>query len=152
MLIFKGTNSNIDLKKKYAHLDIPGRIFWDFNLYTPEVLHSLISYCEASFALYQDIGENIKNMGMASGKLMRSIACNRPVIASQHDCFNFIKEFNLGILVNHPKEIAEALSMVLQNADEYAQNCRDNYIENLSYEKYWKIFTNELHSLTGDSL
>ena len=115
VLILKGKNQDKNLQRTYSHLDIPGKIIWDFTSFSPKKLHSLIKYCSASFGLYRNIHDNFRYIGKSSGKIMRSLACGRPVIGSKNSSLDFIEKLELGALIEHPLDIAHAVNYIIEN-------------------------------------
>jgi hypothetical protein len=110
-------------RQELSHLDNPSRIFWNAEPLSEELLHSLISYCTGSFALYRNRGPNFELVGTSSGKLMRSIACGTPVITSSFTSLNFVSKEGLGIQVKHPSEIPFAVDNLKRNIERYRQRC-----------------------------
>ena len=69
-------------RQQLSHLHLPGRVFWTSAPLSAKLLNSLVAHCNGSFALYRNIGPNFLLTGTSSGKLMRSVMCGSPVIAS----------------------------------------------------------------------
>lgn len=129
-----------DYRYSLSHLDLPGRVYWSMSSLDEASLNSLVHFCAASFALYRNTGPNIDLAGFSSGKLMRSIAYERPVIASRLSSFNFIEDFKLGVLVNHPVEIPIAIKEIIANTTVFSRNCSDFCRDKVSFEKSWADF------------
>ena len=77
-------------RQQLSHLHVPGRVFWTSATLSDKLLNSLVAHCNGSFALYRNMGPNISLIGTSSGKLMRSVMCGSPVIASS---FRFLLRF-----------------------------------------------------------
>lgn len=153
VLILNSINSQ-EMEKyrnSLAHLDLSGRIFWNLNPLSVDELHSLVAYCAGNFALYRDTGSNTKHMGFASGKLMRSIVCGAPVIASKGFYCSFVEDYQLGVLVNHPVEIPEAVNKVIENRNKYSENCLA-FAQKFSFENAWNKFCGDLKEKLGVDL
>ncbi|MFH7245464.1 MAG: hypothetical protein ACHWZW_21725 [Spirulina sp.] len=129
-----------DYKRSLAHLDVPGRVYWSMSSLDEASLNSLVYFCAGSFALYRNTGPNIDLAGFSSGKLMRSIAYERPVIASRLTSFKFIEDFELGVLVDHPAEIPAAIDKISTNPAMFSQNCSHFCRSKVSFEKSWADF------------
>lgn len=110
-------------RQQYFHLHKPERVFWSFEPLSEELLHSLVNYCTASFALYRNNTTGIELIGTSSGKLMRSIACGTPVITSSFESLNFVTREGLGIQVAHPSEIPGAIDNLARNGESYRARC-----------------------------
>lgn len=113
----------IRYRKELSHLDNPKTVFWNSEPLSEEMLHSLISYCTGSFALYRNRGPNLELVGTSSGKLMRSIACGTPVITSSFKSLDFVSQEGLGVQVKHPSEIPSAIDNLKQNIRDYRDRC-----------------------------
>ena len=83
------------------------------------------------------MSDNFRFIGKSSGKILRSIALGKPVIASKFKSLKYIEDNKFGILVSHPNEISEAIKSIISNQKMYNENCNENY-NKISFEKYWK--------------
>lgn len=126
-------------RRELSHLERVGQIVWSELPFPEDELNSLISYCHGCFALYRNTGPNIEYIGLSSGKLMRSIACGTPVIASSLKSLSFVRVHGLGKLVQHPIEIVSALREIIANESQYRNNC-ENYYKHFSFDSYWGRF------------
>ncbi|GEM_PF-2879804 len=143
VLILKGKNDIKGFREKYDHLDIPGKIFWTAESFSPDKLHSLIQYSSASMCLYRHINDNLTFVGKSSGKLMRSVLLGRPVIVSKAKGFEFVDDLGVGITVEGENGITEGVRYILKNEKKLAENCLQHYDE-ISFESYWKGLENAL--------
>lgn len=139
-------------RRQLLHLDRPGKIFWSYEPLSEPDLNSLVAFCLGSFALYRNMGPNIEHMGFSSGKLMRSIARGRPVITSNFSSLSFVTEHQVGIQVNHPAEIAEALKKISLNKDFYSKQCLNFCKHFVSFENAWDKFCYQLREATQFNL
>ena len=122
-LILKGKNNIDAIKQKYNHLALDNKVIWCSDNFSPDELHSLIKYSTASICLYRNENDNIYFMGKSSGKLMRSIALGKPVIASNFKSLNFVEELKIGKQAGNEAEIAEAVKYIIANEIELQSNC-----------------------------
>jgi glycosyltransferase involved in cell wall biosynthesis len=127
-------------RRELSHLEVPGKVIWTHESISDSQLNSLVSYCAGNFALYRDMGTNFAHMGFSSGKLMRSLACGSPVIASRGASLSFIEDNQLGVLVNHPAEIPQAVGEIIENRESYSQRCLEFCRTHVSFEKAWQDF------------
>jgi glycosyltransferase involved in cell wall biosynthesis len=134
-------------RKELSHLDTPGRVIWSSEPLSNEELNSLVAYCTGNFALYRNTNVNFEYIGFSSGKLMRSLACGSPVIASRFLSLRFIEDFQLGFLVQHPAEIPNAVQEILGDHSAYAKRCSDFCTSHASFEKAWEEFSAKLQPL-----
>jgi glycosyltransferase involved in cell wall biosynthesis len=110
-------------RQQLSHLHVPGRVFWTSAPLSDKLLNSLVAHCNASFALYRNTGPNISLIGTSSGKLMRSVMCGSPVIASSFDSMRFVSQEGIGVQVRHPSEIPTAIQELIRNEQAYRKRC-----------------------------
>jgi hypothetical protein len=132
----RGRDELARYRKQLSHLDNQDRVFWSSDLLSNNMVNSLVNYCTGSFALYRNCGPNFEQIGTSSGKLMRSIVCGTPVIASKFDSLNFVTREGLGRQVMHPSEIPTAVEHLMRNIARYRKQCEmfANYEETLREE------------------
>ena len=130
-----------------AHLELSGRVIWSHESLTVSQLNSLVSHCAGNFALYRNTDLNFQYIGFSSGKLMRSLACGSPVIASKLSSFGFVEDHQLGFLVNHPVEIPHAIKEIMDNRESYSQRCLEFCSTDASFEKAWLDFLPKFEAL-----
>lgn len=139
-------------RKQLSHLEVPGKVIWTSQLMTQSYLNSLVAYSAINFALYRNTGPNIEYIGFSSGKLMRSIVCGCPVIASKLPSVSFVADYGLGILVNHPVEIPDAIKEILSNRETYQQRCLQFCTTEVSFNKAWEKFCDQLKQVVNIDL
>jgi hypothetical protein len=140
VLILKGKTKIQLITRSFDHIESMDKVIWNSENFKPDDLHSLIKYCTASICLYRNVDDNILFMGKSSGKLMRSVALGRPVIASAFNSLSFVEEMQLGKLVQHPSEIHLAVKFILDNEQRLAKNCAEKY-DQISFERGWAEFS-----------
>ncbi|MBF2020910.1 MAG: hypothetical protein IGR93_12595 [Hydrococcus sp. C42_A2020_068] len=124
--------------QQYSHLKMSDRIFWSDEPLPENLLNSLVSYCEGNFALYCNTGPNIELVGFSSGKLMRSLACGCPVIATELSSFEFIRKYQLGVLIRNFAEIPDAIKQIMGNREAYRRRCLDFCETHASFKLHWQ--------------
>ena len=110
-------------RQQLAHLHVPGRVFWTSTALSDKLLNSLVAHCSGCFALYRNMGPNFLLTGTSSGKLMRSVMCGSPVIASSFESLRFVSQEGIGVQVSHPSEISAAIQELTRNERAYRQRC-----------------------------
>jgi glycosyltransferase involved in cell wall biosynthesis len=136
-------------KKQLSHLDLPGRLVWSKKSLSEKELNSLVSVSSGNFGLYRDSGPNIRYIGKSSGKLMRSIFCGVPVIASRYESLNFIEENGLGVLVSNPSEIATAVNKIVNNQTGYRERCMSYTKSMKTFDVKWNDFCETFFKITN---
>jgi glycosyltransferase involved in cell wall biosynthesis len=109
--------------QELSHLHVPGRVFSTSASLSDKLLNSLVAHCNGTFALYRNIGPNFLFTGTSSGKLMRSVMCGTPVIASSFDSLRFVSQEGIGVQVCHPSEIPAAIQKLAGNERAYREKC-----------------------------
>ncbi len=138
-------------REKYPDLE-HSRVYWSNQTLSQDELNSLVAYCEGSFALYQNSGPHIEYVGFSSGKLMRSLACGSPVIASQLSSFSFVEAEDLGILVEDSSDIPAAVERLMGKREEFRDRCLQFCQAKASFASYWPTFCEKLFKVTGIEL
>jgi hypothetical protein len=110
-------------RQQVSHLHVPGKVFWTSGPLSEKLLNSLVAHCNGSFALYRDLGPNSLLIGASSGRLMRSVLCGSPVIASGFDSLRFVSQEGIGVQVYHPAEIPAAVQELTRNERAYREKC-----------------------------
>ncbi|WP_299411533.1 hypothetical protein [Acaryochloris sp. IP29b_bin.148] len=152
LIVHSRSKGEVDaFRQRYSHLE-NHRIYWSDQVLSQDELNSLVAYCEGSFALYHNSGPHIEYVGFSSGKLMRSLACGSPVIASQLSSFSFIEKENLGILIEGGSEIPSAIHTLMGKQSEYRERCLNFCQTKASFEAYWPKFYEQLIQMTGNQL
>lgn len=136
ILLINGKPSKWVPRSTFEHLDIPDKIFWHTSLLDEPEFHSLIKATTASFGLYRKVSD-LEYVGKSSGKILRSLGCGRPVIASTFNSLDFVTELDVGYQVKHPREIPSAVRQTIQRHSHFQKHCSRVYEENLSFEAYW---------------
>ena len=110
-------------RQQLAHLDVPGRVFWTSAALSHKLLNSLVAHCSGCFALYRNMGPNFLLIGTSSGRLMRSVMCGSPVIASSFESLRFVSQEGIGVQVSHPSGIPAAIQELTRNEQAYRERC-----------------------------
>jgi hypothetical protein len=136
-------------QRSLRHLHEEGRVFWGNRLLRQEELNSLTATAGCTIALYRDHGSNVHDLGMSSGKIMRSIVNGTPVLASRYGGLEFIERHGLGMLISRPHEIPDAVKNILANHDQMRRNCLQFRDSELDFKKYWARFWEKLEQPSG---
>jgi hypothetical protein len=132
-------------RQQLSHLHVPGRVFWTSAALSDRLLNSLVAHCNGSFALYRNMGPNISLTGTSSGRLMRSVMCGSPVIASSFDSLRFVSQEGIGVQVCHPSEIPAAIKELTRNERAYREKCLSFAArEGMREEQSWEALVTAL--------
>lgn len=122
------------MSEQYNH----PRIHWVNEVLSDEALHILIKQSSGSIAFYSTY-KDLEYVGKSSGKIMRSLLFNTPVITSNFSSLEFIKTDGMGVLIDKPYQLAEAVAEVRMKKEEFQNNIQKN-IHKYYFEKYWEGF------------
>lgn len=111
------------------------RIIWIERLLTDDELHSLIKQSLCCICFYADILD-LEFVGKSSGKMMRSVLLNTPVITTNFASLKFIEKDTMGILIEKPFQLVEAISKIDANKEKYKESILKN-ISKYTFENYW---------------
>lgn len=136
-------------QRSLAHLQVDGRIYWSNAPLSEPELHSLIAASTACLGLYRNSGPNIDLVGYSSGKILRSLVCGTPVIASAIASLDFVTRYELGVQVAHPMEIAKQLPQLIQGREVYRARCLGFADSEISFDGAWQVFAREFETVTG---
>lgn len=123
--------------KKYSNNRylIHERIIWINEPLSDNELHSLLKTAICTIAYYADFLD-LEYVGKSSGKIMRSLLVETPVITTNFDSLKFIEEDHMGVLITKPFELISAIQLIDKNLSHYKKNIRTN-IHKYTFEKYW---------------
>lgn len=83
-------------------------------------------------AVYRQTGPQFQNMGISSNRLCMFLAMGIPVIASKQSSFEFLEDYDCGVLVENEAEFMAAIDYIKPRLDEMKQNaiqCTREYID-----------------------
>lgn len=152
LLHSRSSDENQRYRNAMAHLDTPGRVYWSDAPLPEDELHSLIAASLACLGLYRVTSVNIELIGYSSGKIMRSLVCGTPVIASAIPSLDFVSEKGVGVQVRHPAEIAQQLPLLMAGRDGYRQRCLAFTRDEVGFDQAWRDVCARFTAITGLNL
>lgn len=139
-------------QRSLSHLQVDGRVYWSNEPLVESELHSLIAAATACLGLYRNSCTNIEQVGYSSGKILRSLVCGTPVIASALSSLDFVTNKRLGAQVQHPLEIADCLQKLIADRKGLRERCLDFSDREISFDSAWLAFTQEFATVSGIDL
>ena len=133
VLVMVGKSGKYKNSKELKH----SRIVWIEEELPDEELHSLIKQAVCCLCYYADFSD-LEYVGKSSGKLMRSLLFETPVISTRFDSLKFVEEDHMGILIDKPYQLIEAICQISNNIGSYRDSIKKN-ISRYYFEKYWEI-------------
>ena len=82
---------------------------------------------DAGICIYMNQAPQFQNMGISSNRLCMFIAMGVPVIALKQKSFNFIEQYECGILVENYEEFKTAVKYIKHNLEDMRTNCEQCY-------------------------
>lgn len=131
ILVMVGNGKHFKNNRFFNH----PRIIWIENPLSDEELHSLIKQSVCNICYYSDIMD-LEYVGKSSGKIMRSLLMETPVISTKFNSLQFIEDDNMGVLINQPFELIEAINKIDSNQDFYITHIQKN-VSKYYFETYW---------------
>jgi len=126
LLLHSHTGTSLSaVQNQFSHLTQGFPVFWSSEILADDEFNSLVAYVDGCFALYRSTGPNLDLIGMSSGKLMRSLACGTPVIASHQESLAFVENYGLGFQVRHPVDIPRAIEKLLEGREDWRNRCKE---------------------------
>lgn len=131
-LVMVGKNHKYKNDRYLTH----SRIVWIEDPLSDGELHGLVSQAVCTVAFYADFLD-LEYVGKSSGKIMRSLLFETPVITTAFESLKFIKDDGMGELIEKPHELVEAIVKIGKDRKTYADNIRKN-LHKYTFENYWK--------------
>ena len=114
------------------------RIFFSLQPVPYAQLDALVGSADIGIALYKNVGQNVFQMGLSSGKLAQYLKCGLPVVVSDFPSLRRIVEgYHCGICVSNPQEVGQAVSKILARYDTYSAKSVAGYNELFAPEKHF---------------
>ena len=90
-----------------------------------------------------ELGENLSEIGLSSGKMAAYLACGLPVIFSHTNLLSELnKKYEFGIMINNVSELGYAINEIQNKYKIYSQNALNFYRSELKPNKFLrKIFS-----------
>lgn len=139
---------NLSISKKIKKMPNIQAIFQklsskDLDVFLSKYAVGLVSYSES-------MDDNVKYIGLASGKFFKHLSLGQPVIAIYSPGMaEEIEKHNLGIVIHKASEIDAAYKIIMGNYGYYRKNVIDTYIKKYDYKKNIQIFINYVERIIG---
>ncbi len=124
-----------------------GQLVWSAEPLSMEDYSILVSTAEIGLAWYESDEENIRLVGLSSGKISQYWALGKPVILNKLPLYDdVIPKYHAGRLVRTMEEIPQAVLRVSENYDEYAMGAARAFDDLFDIVEPGKAIAAELHS------
>ena len=114
-----------------------------------EQLDELVASGTIGLAFYDPaaLGQNVQEVGMASGKLNQYLKCGIPVICSDFPSLREVVErHQLGICISHFQDLKNAIAKILGNYQRYRSNALQYYSREIEFGSCFGKFLNFINS------
>ena len=107
---------------------------------------------DVGLCIYSNQAPQFQNMGVSSNRLCMFIAMGVPVIASRQKSFEFLEDYNCGVLVNSYNEFVDAIKIIRNNHREMVSNCQVCFQKYIRPEERYKALVNKINTLSRGSV
>ena len=84
---------------------------------------------DVGLCIYKNQAPQFQHMGISSNRLCMFLAMGVPVIATKQKSFEFVEEYNCGVMVNSYEEFAQSIGLVKENLPVMRANCEKCFQE-----------------------
>ena len=108
------------------------RMYIEEQVITWEEAYASVAGADIGMSIYLHTGPQFQNMGISSSKLCMYLSMGIPVIANKQPSFDFVEQYNCGVLVNDEREFVDAINFIQQRLTEMKANairCSREYID-----------------------
>lgn len=103
---------------------------------------------DVGLCIYKNQAPQFQHMGISSNRLCMFLAMGVPVIATRQKSFEFIEEYNCGVLVDNYKEFSNSIGVIKESLSVMKLNCERCFQEYIRPKERF----NELSSYIHDRL
>jgi hypothetical protein len=123
----------VDRLSRYLlrHCQGSERMHIEDQVITWEETYASVAGADIGMSIYLHTGPQFQNMGTSSSKLCMFLSMGIPVIANKQPSFNFVQEYDCGVLVDNEREFVDAIYFIQQRLSEMKANairCAREYI------------------------
>jgi glycosyltransferase involved in cell wall biosynthesis len=124
-------NLDSDTRNQYENISRPGRVHIEKTRLQWRECWSSMATADIGVVIYTQTGPQFQHMGISSNRLCMFLAMGVPVIARRQESFQFIEDYECGVLVDSIDEAAHAVSKIANRLGQYRLNalrCCADYI------------------------
>jgi glycosyltransferase involved in cell wall biosynthesis len=120
------------------HLE-PARLDW-------REAWSVTAAADIGLVAYLQDAPQYRHMGMASNRLCMFLTMGVPVIATRQPSFEFIEQYDCGVMVDGPHEMAGAVARIAARMDAMRHNARACAEQHFAAAQRWSVLREALAS------
>lgn len=123
------------------------RLFFTRSWMTFEESWASMAVADIGLVVYLQDGPQFQNMGVSSTKLCMYLQMGLPVIANPQPSFQFIRDYDCGVLIKGAEEIPKAVAVIRDNYEAMSRNARHAIAEHGQMGQRYRWLKQALRSL-----
>jgi glycosyltransferase involved in cell wall biosynthesis len=115
-------------------------------------LDMLVSSSRVGLAIYSidRLGFRAEYLGLAAGKIGNYLKCGVPVVATDLPTVrDYLRQYECGITISRPSEVAQAVAQILKDYDRYSRNALRCFRDLWAPDPYCKRIAERMIGLTA---
>ena len=106
-------------------------------------------FCDIGLAIYRNQGPQFQQMGISSNRLCMFLAMGVPVIATRQPSFQFLLDYDCGMLVDSAEEFTAAIEHMRPRLQQMKQNALTCAREYIAADKRFELLRANVASILG---
>ena len=106
-------------------------------------------FCDIGLAIYRNQGPQFQQMGISSNRLCMFLAMGVPVIATRQPSFQFLLDYDCGMLVDSSEEFTAAVEHMRPRLQQMKQNALRCAREYIAADKRFELLRSNVASILG---
>ena len=106
-------------------------------------------FCDIGLAIYRNQGPQFQQMGISSNRLCMFLAMGVPVIATRQPSFQFLLDYDCGMLVDSSEEFTAAVERMRPRLQQMKQNALRCAREYIAADKRFELLRANVASILG---
>jgi len=102
---------------------------------------------DLGLCIYSNPASQFQKMGISSNRLCMFLAMGVPVIASRQESFNFLEDYECGIMVSSYDEFRIAVDTIRSNHQKMKDNCEKCFRDYIQPNNYFQRLKSFIHTL-----
>jgi len=142
---------NIDPFVRYLlqHSRVSDRILTESQRLSWHDAWAQAPFCDIGLAIYRNQGPQFQQMGISSNRLCMFLAMGVPVIATRQPSFQFLLDYDCGMLVDSSEEFTAAVEHMRPRLQQMKQNALTCAREYIAADKRFELLRANVASILG---
>ena len=143
-----------DVVRKIRRLNLESKVYLSPRMVSFDKVPELVASADIGLVFYKNISDNELYIDSASGKLAHYLQCGLPIITIDLPGLKrVVKEYQCGVSISNPKDMATALGHVVSNYDKFRANAfrcyKDRYEFSHHFQKVIDVIENDFNNDIG---